>query len=107
MEEQVSARSWGCSSAGRALRSQRRGRGFDPLRLHGRKIRSEFLRNSIPCRRIRDKEKSSASLRLALASSLRENAVAIASAKDADATFVLFLENRITNQEILIIFLRR
>jgi hypothetical protein len=25
---------WGCSSAGRALRWQRRGRGFEPLQLH-------------------------------------------------------------------------
>ena len=25
---------WACSSVGRALRSQRRGRGFDPLQVH-------------------------------------------------------------------------
>ena len=30
--------SWARSSAGRALRSQRRGRGFDPLRVHQRQV---------------------------------------------------------------------
>ncbi len=29
---------WACSSVGRALRSQRRGRGFDPLQVHQCKI---------------------------------------------------------------------
>ena len=28
---------WACSSVGRALRSQRRGRGFDPLQVHQRR----------------------------------------------------------------------
>ena len=34
---------WGCSSAGRALRSQCRGQGFDPPHLHHLKIRRRLL----------------------------------------------------------------
>ena len=35
---------WGCSSAGRALRWQRRGRGFEPLQLHQTlKNKSKFV----------------------------------------------------------------
>src|SRR4030042_5129691 len=30
----ISLKRWGCSSAGRARRSQRRGQGFDPPHLH-------------------------------------------------------------------------
>ena len=36
-------RRWGCSSAGRARRSQRRGQGFDPPHLHHQNIGVFFL----------------------------------------------------------------
>ena len=39
-------RTWACSSAGRALRSQRRGRGFDPLQVHQRRAGARSSRFS-------------------------------------------------------------
>src|SRR4030067_1650910 len=39
----ISLKRWGCSSAGRARRSQRRGQGFDPPHLHQKEETIRFL----------------------------------------------------------------